>query len=660
VLRDHGITIDGAASQQNCVDLNGLSGSDNPAVTRVQDWLQAGESDLEFLQRLATKAHIFFFFKHYARYHQVVYSNRASYLDALPDGRRLRYTATDVDALGNEQDDLVTEYRYAQTLTATGVDSVLLRQQAAWEQDTVAVFNTWRAQSAEQLGSLPFRRFQACQYGGSDAEVRWDNKACDQNRSAAATSLSASTLCPMLRPGFCLTLDDASSVNVQPHRIRPTLGLQRFVVTSVQHESALDGNYRNQIEATEAEGQVAGFSLSDTQQGSVVGQVVRHDNGEEPQDWRYYQRSAYDPEQDKLLDRSANPQTLRPKGVYVRFATDAPGAEPVWIKLAPHMLTVPELGVSVVVTRASDHSELPEIQSIVQNNGHLTVTPSGWTANSSVGNNYSTSYGDSCSVRFSSVSPDTLPDAKSWVDNKYQSGKSDYPGWFSGAHLRDVSWSQGASSSYSTSETGRQGVLSESISIGSTYSQHDGNETRSTSDVNNSWSEQTVHQDSFSRSRVVGTSTSISSTGISVNSSESGISNSNSAIGISNSNSSIATSNNNSVVGVSIDISAVGASTRSSVTGASNDNSAVGASLNNSLVGTSSSNSITGSTSSLSVVGSSNDMSVHTSQTSIQAITTSMSITRYGSGFRVSNDEVLDTAMKGLSLEIFNALKVFM
>ena len=47
----------------------------------------------------------------------------------------------------------------------------------------------------------------------------------------------------------------------------------------------------------------------------------------------------------------------------MRFSTDDEDSEPVWVKLAPSMQTVPEIGVTVLVTRAQDESELPEIQS---------------------------------------------------------------------------------------------------------------------------------------------------------------------------------------------------------------------------------------------------------------------------------------------------------
>ncbi|MCP5141726.1 MAG: hypothetical protein H6980_05170 [Gammaproteobacteria bacterium] len=491
-LGAHGIVPATANGTRNSVSLSAISGADNPAVTRVQDWLQAGESDLDFIQRLLGKAHIYFYFEHHATHHRVIFANRPAYPPALADGRKLRYAQTGTDTLGLEQDDLVLDYRYAQTMTSTSVTGTLARQHAAWEEDTVAQFDTYRAQSSAQPGDLPFHRFQVYQYGGSDGEVRWDTETCDHTRNTSATSMQGSSTCPLMHPGFTITLDEAGAPAVNPGQIRPTLGDRSFVLNSVKHQADLGGTYRNQFQATESYGQVAAFSVHDTQQGWVLAQVVKHDNGEYPKDWRYYQRSAFDPETDKLRDSTSSPAMLRPKGVYVRFATAGADSAPVWIKLAQHMLTAPELGVTVLVSRANDFSELPEIQSIVQNNGHKTVTPSGWTANTSVGCNYQTSYGDNRSVRFGLNSPGNLPPAKTWVDDKYNQGNSDVAGWFGGVHFRDVSWSKGNSSSYSTAEDGRDDVLSESWSIGSTYSQHHGHESKSISDIDYSWSDSTI------------------------------------------------------------------------------------------------------------------------------------------------------------------------
>ena len=62
---------------------DGLKGSTNMASSRVQDWLQAGETDLEFMRRLMTKAHVFYYFKHSADRHLMVFDNQPVREDAL-------------------------------------------------------------------------------------------------------------------------------------------------------------------------------------------------------------------------------------------------------------------------------------------------------------------------------------------------------------------------------------------------------------------------------------------------------------------------------------------------------------------------------------------------------------------------------------------------
>jgi type VI secretion system secreted protein VgrG len=168
---------------------------------------------------------------------------------------------------------------------------------------------------------------------------------------------------------------------------------------------------------------------------------------------------------------------VKAPAVYVRLATDAPDAAPSLIKLAPHMQTVPEPGVTVLVTRAQDESELPEIQSIIHTNGSKVVMPSGWTANSHVGSSYNTSYGDGMSIRFGSSSQQQLDFAITRVNAAYDTKK-----------YRETSYAQGASYGYNCADQvapaasddaelfgkypGASDILSASESFGSNYSRH--------------------------------------------------------------------------------------------------------------------------------------------------------------------------------------------
>ena len=465
--------------------MTAVSGNDNPAVTRIQDWLQAGESDFDFIQRLMAKASIYYYFEHAATEHKLVFANRPNYPQAYADHRRLRYTHTSEESLGLEQDDVITDYRYSRSLVSSGVMGSLVRQEAAWEKDTVADCQAYQASSAPDLGELPFYRYQVCQYGGCKDEVAWETGRVNAARDTSATELSGSSHCVRFRSGYQFQLAEGA---VDGRSIQPQLAGTPFVLTEVEHKADAGGSYSNSFKATEATGLITPFSLHDTQQGVVLAQVVRHENGTPPGDWRYYQKQNFDPEQESLDQSACQPASLHAKGVYVRFVTDQAGDAPAWVKLAPHMQTVPEIGVIVQVSRANDYTELPEIQSIIQNNGNKVVTPSGWTARSDVGSNYSTNYGDSKSVRFGRNSVPDLDTAVAKVTEKYASGK-----------YRDCSFSQGGGYSYSTAEQGRSGLLSDSESYGSTYNRQQGAESKSWSDIDYSYRNDTVgNSDSYS------------------------------------------------------------------------------------------------------------------------------------------------------------------
>ena len=623
VLEEHGIDF----------SMDAVSGDDNPAIYRVQDWLQAGESDYDFIHRLMGKAHIYYYYLQGAEKHTLFFANRPDYAAVYASGHKLRYAFTNEDALALEQEDLITQYRYEQSLSSSGIDATLSRQQAAWEKCTVADFSTYRDASDEDResknpGDLPFHRFQIVQYGGSKGEVAWETDRTARSLATSATTLSGGGHCSRFRAGHQFQMDDAAAPGVSPTQIRPTLPEQPFVLTRVDHKASLDGNYTNQFQATEASGLVTPFSLQDTQQGSVLAQVVNVDNGTPPNDWKYYYKDNFDPEQSTLTDDDSSEKELRAQGVYVKFATDTDADAPRWVKLAAHMQTAPEIGVTVMVSRSYFADELPEIQSIVQNNGNKTVTPCGWTASTNVGSNYSTSYGDSKSIRFGLKSAADLDNAKGIVEGEYDTGE-----------FRDSSYSQGASYSYSTSESARSGLLSKSDSFGRTYSTFESDETKSVSDITYSYSKSTI-----------GKTESISDIGTSDSTSTIGTSNSTSDITTSNSTSTVGTSDSTSTVGTSTSTSDVGVSTSTSTVGVSDSTSTVGTSTSTSLVGLSNSTSAVGLSTSLSTVGVSSNTSMVGVSDSLNVVGVSSSIGVTGVSTGVSVTGVSDgTSVTGLS-----------
>lgn len=472
--------------------VDALVGSDNIAATRRQDWLQAGESDYDFLQRLMSKAHIYYFFKTKARSHTVVFANRPAYPNAVPGDKPLRYTSTSADELGLAQPDVLTEYSFQQSLTATAVEAVFTREQAAWEVDPVAGFHSWRTKTRDDPGELPFRQYQIYTYGGSDSEV--DHYADNTQAAIDASGREFSGAChsPWLRCGHQFGVTALPRAQQQPPQVQPALEGLRFVATQVEHQATLDGGYSNTFRSTDAAGLLTPFSPQDTQQGSVLAVVVGH----APASWKWYRKSDFDPVTEAMTDSDSSEGTLQAQGVCVRFSSDPDDAPGVWVKLPQHMQTAPEIGAMVLVARAQDQSELPEIQSIVAGDGNIVVKPDGWTANTTVGSSYATTYGDSQSVRFGLKSQADLDRATGIVSGQYASGK-----------FREVSYAQGASYSYATSEQGPSGLLTQSDSFGSTYSTHHGAVSSSETVFDTMVNQSTVNQNSTNEQVVGGNST---------------------------------------------------------------------------------------------------------------------------------------------------------
>lgn len=648
--------------EQLCLDhrvkasFDGLTGSANIASTRVQDWLQAGESDLEFMRRLMAKAHVFYYFTHSAGQHIMVFDNQPAYPPALSDNQPLRYTYTAMDELGMHQSDVVSNYNYQQSMGISGVEGVFTLQTEAWDVsqpgEPLATFNSFRANSRPDPGELAFKQYKIVQYGFSDTQVGEFAQSTELAMHTANVKFSGASTCPAFRAGHQFSMNPTPS-DYTNSSVRPELSGVGFVLTQVQHSSSLHGQYTNTFSATLASGLVSAVGIQDTQKGMVLARVTTPDGSDVVQDWPYYVPDDFNLGFQPLEDSQGVPSRQNAKGVYVRFSCDAPDSPPVWVKLGASMQTIPEVGASVCVSRGNDESELPEIQSMVQADGSTTITDSGWTAHTQVGNSYSTSFGDSRSVRFGQPwSRADVSAAVKLVEDEYATGQ-----------YRDSSYSRGGSYGYSTSENAEKGMLSKSRSLGSTYSESWSQEQLSFSAVGSSHSESVIgkcdpttelpQQDdpealaavqsstsavwgnSYSKSETYGDATSITTnTGTSTNrstnnivhnftttgaqssSSAIGASNSNDAIGMSNSNSATGMSVNNSVTGVSNSNSATGMSINNSVTGVSINNSATGMSNNDSATGVSTSDSMTGVSNNNSMVGASIDVNLNGISTS--------------------------------------------
>ncbi len=611
--------------RQHYIDfsLDAVSGEDNIALARVQDWLQAGESDFEFLRRMMSKAQIYYYFRHTGNGHTVVFANRPAYLQAFD--RPLRYTHTAIDELGLQMDDVVFQYSYQQSLTSTGVSGRFVHQENAPDEDPVPTFQTFDAFTPADPGELPFNQYRTYQYGMSSGTVRQYIRTTASSMAASARQLSGSSTCSGFRVGSQFTLSGEMAQGTSPSPVRPSLEGKAFVLSKVQHKASADGGYTNQFEATDAAAMLTAFSVQDTQQGGILAKVVDK-AGRGPTDWRYYEPANFDPATSRLHDSQAAPPNLLAKGVYVQFSTPGSPQEPVWVKLSASMNSVPEIGVTVLVTRASDESELPEVQQIVAPNGSLVVTPSGWTANTHVGSNYSTSYGDGQSIRFGLHSAYDLDRAVGIVNGAYETGQ-----------YRDTSYQQGASYGYSTSEDGANGLLSRSESYGSTYNTQEAAITWNKSTVGESTSYSTV-TDTYAEDTVLGTATRVSNTHVSKSTSFTGQQEGTTTVGENTSTELMGRTTSTSATGMSSATSLVGLTDQVSMTGVRSETSVTGMSTGTSVTGVTQQVSATGSRDETSVTGQSNQINVTgiSSGTTVTGAQTQISVTGTGADIGVT------------------------
>lgn len=623
--------------------MDAVSGDDNPAVARIQDWLQAGESDLDFIRRMMGKAHLYYFFSHSGNQHRVVFANRPAYPWALASRQPLRYTYTGEDESGLAQSDVISQFSYQQTMTSSGVQTVFARQEAAWESDAVAQYQTYAASSVADPGQLPFQQYKIYQYGGSVEEARHFAGATGDALDSAASQFSGSSYCPHFRAGHQFSVTGSELFDSHPRLVRPMLEGQAFVLTQVKHQASLDGGYSNEFQATPAQGLISAFSMQETQQGSLLARVVAVPDAAVPPDWRYYASATpYDVQHNQFTDGQARLEAI---GVYVIFSTAGQGSEPVWVKLAPSMQTAPEIGVTVVVARAQDESELPEIQSIIHSNGNTCIMPEAWAASSRTGNNYSASYGDSKSVRFGMASTPDLPRAVGLVETTYGSRR-----------YRDTSYAQGASYSFAAADSiaaasssnlqelfgalgGASDLLSASESFGSTFNRQQASVSSSVSKIDTSYNHSTVgtstsisHVTSQNNTSTMGDSVSHDTTGTTSSTQVVGVSSSTQAMGLTNNVSVTGMSTAASVTGVANSASTTGISNSAAATGLSNSASATGISNNASVTGVSNSAALTGVSDSVSLTGAS-------TQTNLTGVSGSIGITGASTSLNVTGEQ---------------------
>ncbi len=407
-LQRHGVTAD-------------FKGLDQLATSPCRDWLQCGETDYEFVQRLMRRAHLYYYFRHTPAGHTVVFGNGANYSDpvwpassGIAPERPFRYAATDATPLGLQQWDVIEGLRYDQNLGVAAVHAHFVRHYDASLGD-------------EALWQLPLNRFQAT--SGRDGmatgleQYKVFQLECDSDlaadfagktlSSAHATShrLAGKGCCAGLRPGHWFRIAASPWIDDGTVPIWPSLDARRFVVTQARYQASVDGTFTSSFQATLANLLVGGFSMAQTQQGSVLAIVVEPPAKDQSSSYKYL-KPADLPTQGAGAD-------LNQRGVYVVLATDETAATPVFVKISASMQSTPAIGSVVMVGRSSDESELPEVQQTMYSLGSRTATPDGWTAHTSFGSSYSTRYGDGLNISFGRLSAPDLASAVAVVTQAY-------------------------------------------------------------------------------------------------------------------------------------------------------------------------------------------------------------------------------------------------
>jgi len=561
----------------------------NLALNRNQDWMQAGETDYEFLMRLLGKAHLYYYFTHTGNSHTVVFSNQSMYPQVFADGRPLPYDFSSAQALGATQADVVTDYCLKKSLGSTGVHGVLTQHDGAWLDNRVVEYQSFQGTSSADADTLPFHLYKSYQYGCSKDEALEFADATKSTLDSARHELSGTSTCSHFRAAHRFSMRNGAGGADNPRQ--PSLEAGDFVLTSVKHQVDADGNYQNQFQASTAAFLITPYSIQDTQQGSVLAQVVSAATtaGQYPVD--FGAASSFDTGQTNFTDSLSSPAAFAQIGVYVRFSTDDKDAPCTWIKLSSSMQTAPTIGSVVMVGRAQDESELPEIQNIVQSNGSTLVVPSGWLSNTHIGSNFSTGYGDNQNISYGKYSAPDLTQSSGIVKTAYDSG-----------HFGNTSFSQGASYSFSCAESAAAGaqsntgelyggnpvagdILSASEALGSTYSRTLGDmsysHTHFTASDSDSWT------GTSTSTSYVDTSKSTSYTGNSLSASVGLTSTSMAVMGV-------ATTNNNT--GVSINVTTTGSVFNTSLIGDTLEVSLAGDTVRNTTSGNLMETTTTGNT----------------------------------------------------------------
>ena len=440
----------------------------------TQDWLQAGESDLDFITRLMHKVSLFYYFVHSKFKHTMIITDQPYYKsiyqrEVNKEGfnveteklKSLYLSYTEQASL--DRDDQITQFKYQQNLTTQGVTTVLAQKEATWETANTAEVSPVHINMQHQKEKLNMKQMHLVQYGATELE---SNKMTDTavNRiNAAKFDFSGASSCTELKAGHQFKVKEAwqdseETNSTSDHKfssplpIRPLLNDRDFVATSVQHQASAAGDYKNQFSAVAAEGLATPFSSHSGNQGNIFAIVTGKDKADDKSSslqgnaLKFLKKNVFSFDK-KSLKYENNSKPYSATGIYVRFIDQPDTAASTWVKISESMTSIPEMGSYVMVGRSNDDNEIPEVQQSLQAKGSRVIMPQKNSCHTNVGNSYNASYGDSTSISFGADVSTPLETAKNIVDKQRKSN-----------NYNDVRY--GESSSYSYNVTKRSHNIS--------------------------------------------------------------------------------------------------------------------------------------------------------------------------------------------------------
>ncbi len=585
------------------------------ATTRDQDWMQAGETDLEFITNLMTKTGIHYYFQHSAGNHTLVLSDNASY-PTIESGKPLFYSFTQVEALN--QDNWITSFNLEQTMVPSAVETFVAQPEAAWEttQPELQAFPPTPSSNEPLEG---FKDLYVYQYGSSSSEALDLESETTSRMQASAMQFSGSSTSPYLRPGFQFQVQQNGDFYAEkfysPDDVpspRPELNNQIFVTTQVQHKASASGEYSNQFQAVPQGFNIAGFNISQTHQGSILGWVVSPP-GQSPTSHKFLEKGNFGNVSNQFESDYAAASSRQ--GVHVELITGKGTTQKAWVQLSDSSQTAPEIGATVIVSRSQDESEIPVIQGIVKELGNKNVVPldpplAQAVANTSVGDTYSTSYGDTLSIHYGRTINADLATAKNLVESAYQTGK-----------YNDASYNQASNYSYSIAQNNTSvsqvGTSTDTSKIGTSTSNTTIGTQTSTSKIGTQTSNTTI-----------GESTSTTKIDTQTDTSTIGVSTSKTDIGVQNSNTTIGSSTSVTKIGSQTDTSTIGTSNSTTNIGTQNSTTNIGTQTNKTTVDTSTNTTNITDQTDNTKIKTSNSTSNITTQTSNTTVGTSTNTTK--------------------------------